>query len=101
MVRSEQAETGKRTARDYGRSSVRWPLDARILVVQPVSASGMAFNVSSGGIRVALNRELRVGMRCKLRIERNENNVTYERARVVWSQRKPDGFVYGLEFLAS
>lgn len=81
------------------RAFQRWPLDADVQVLAPVHATGIALNVSAGGLRVALDRPMTVGQRCRARIKTSETHEVIELTRIVWSRRQPDGWVVGMQFL--
>jgi len=80
-----------------GRSRRRWertPLDAEVQIMSPVAATGLALNISAGGVFVVLSRALREGQICTLSLEGQP-----EMARVAWCKRVGTGCAAGLEFL--
>lgn len=81
------------------RRSRRYPLNAEVAVIEPVSAEGIAINASAGGLRVMLDREVSEGESCLLELRFTEDRASRETARVIWAQQHPDGWVVGLEFL--
>ena len=50
------------------RKSRRYPLYGEVQVTAPERARGFVFNASSGGLRVALDREVAVGTHLELSI---------------------------------
>lgn len=80
------------------RANERYPLHADVEVLEPWSAHGVVINASDGGLRVALERELPVGLTCVVEIAVEEGK-TVEMVRVAWSRELPDGFLVGLAFV--
>jgi len=75
---------------------------------------GVAINVSSGGIRIAIDsvtadsvtadsvtpeEALRVGEAVRLRVSFPSGEETVEHGRIVWSKTFPDGSVVGVQFI--
>jgi len=81
------------------RRSRRFPLNAEVEVIEPVAAKGVTLNASAGGLRVVVDREIKTGTSCMLRVQFTAQRSSTEQARVVWSQELPDGWIIGLEFL--
>ena len=79
----------------------RWALDAEIDLVSPTRGAGLAINASVGGLRIAVDQGVPVGHVCELRVRTSQSEATTEHAKVVWSKAQPDGYVLGLEFIAS
>ena len=83
------------------RQSTRFPLNARVDVFERgANAHGVVLNASEGGLRVAIDRELREGSVIELEVRFTEERQSRERARVVWSRPQPDGWLVGLRFVA-
>ncbi|MDH5673501.1 MAG: PilZ domain-containing protein [Myxococcales bacterium] len=80
------------------REGRRFPLNADVEVLEPVSAHGVVINVSEGGMRVAIDRELQVDAMCVLEVQL-EQGKTIELARVAWVREHPDGFLVGLSLV--
>ena len=79
----------------------RWALDADIELLTPSRGAGLAINASVGGLRVAVDMGVPVDHVCTLRVRTAPDHETIEHARVVWSKTQPDGYVMGLEFIAT
>lgn len=84
-------------ARGARRASRRYNLNADVAIVTPVRTEGIAINASAGGMRIAVDAALEVGMTYEIRITTTLKTLT-ERARVVWCRECPDGFLVGLAF---
>lgn len=80
------------------RADERYPLNADVEVLEPWNAHGVVINASDGGLRIAVNRELPVGVTCVIEIAVDEGK-TVEIVRVAWSRALPDGYLAGLSFL--
>ncbi len=61
-------------------------------------AHGVVINASDGGLRVAIDCELPVGVTCVVEIAVDEGK-TVEMARVAWTRELPDGYLVGLSFV--
>jgi hypothetical protein len=83
---------GRRTAR-------RYPLNADVEILQPVTAHGVVINASQGGLRIAVNRELPLDTVCVVEVQLEEGK-TVELARVAWLRQHPDGFIAGLSYVS-
>lgn len=60
---------------------------------------GWALNVSRGGVRVILEERVELGEEYEVTIGIEEAASLNRKARVVWLQEEPDGFIVGMEFL--
>ncbi len=80
------------------RRSRRYPLNAEVEIVEPLSASGVTLNASAGGIRILIDREPPRGAECVLEVRFTTSRCSFERARVVWAREIADGWIVGLEF---
>jgi PilZ domain len=60
---------------------------------------GWALNVSRGGVRVILEERVELGEEYDVTIGIEEAAALNRKARVVWLQEEPDGFIVGMEFL--
>lgn len=80
------------------RAARRYPLSADVELVDPEGGTGVVINVSSGGLRIALDRSLPVGELCVIRVRPSDREYV-EHARVVWRHEYPDGWVLGLAFV--
>jgi PilZ domain len=80
------------------RVDERYPLNADVEVLEPWNAHGVVINASGGGLRVALDRELPVGLVCVVEVAVDEGK-TVEMVRVAWSRELPDGYLVGLAFV--
>ena len=89
-------ESGHRGAR---RQSARYPVDGHVRITRPVRAEGFLFNMSAGGLRLALNRGVATGDVVEFELRVADAPATTERARVVWSREQPDGWLVGMCFL--
>lgn len=79
------------------RSRRRWErsaIDAWVEIFSPVAATGVALNISAGGVLVALSRPLMRNQICVLALEGQP-----EMARVAWCRRMDTGCFAGLEFV--
>ncbi len=85
------------TSADPRRAAPRVPLNANVEVLAPTPASGIVLNVSTGGLRVAVDQALYIEDYCHLRIVTDDEEGCVERARVRWVKAKPDGWIVGLE----
>jgi hypothetical protein len=82
------------------RASQRYPLHADVELVEPLAATGVAINASTGGMRVAIDKALDVDALCVARIVTEAGAEIIEKARVVWTRELPDGWLVGLQFVA-
>lgn len=82
----------------HRRGSRRTAFNAAVEVMLPEVGSGVAINVSDGGLRVAVDCNLHAGDECMIRVDA-PGRPERERARVVWSQQLPDGCIAGLEIV--
>jgi len=82
------------------RQSTRYAVDGEVSVLGPVQAEGMIFNISAGGLRIAIDQEVEEGDRLDLFVRFNERKTARERAQVMWTREQPDGWVVGLRFVA-
>ena len=80
------------------RLSERFPLNADVEVLKPLSTTGVVINASDGGLRIAVGKELPVGAVCVLAV-RVDDNETVEIARVAWSRQCADGYLVGISFV--
>jgi hypothetical protein len=80
------------------RVAHRYPLHADVEVLEPWNAHGVVINASDGGLRIALDRELPVGLMCVVEIALEEGK-TVEMVRVAWSRELPDGYLVGVAFV--
>jgi hypothetical protein len=80
------------------RSDERFPLNADVEILEPISASGVVINASANGLRIAIDKQLEKGTVCVLAI-RVEDQQTIEVGRVAWSREFPDGFLVGLSLV--
>lgn len=80
------------------RANERYPLNADVEVLEPWNAHGVVINASDGGLRIALDRDLPVGVTCVIEIALDEGK-TVEMVRVAWSRALPDGYLAGVSFL--
>ncbi len=77
------------------RSAERFPLNADVEVLEPVSANGVVINASANGLRIAIDKQLEKGTVCVLAV-RVEDQQTIEVGTVVWSREFPDGHLIGI-----
>ncbi len=82
------------------RRSARYSVDGEVSVSGPVEATGILFNISAGGLRIAIDQKVERGDRLDLSVRFNETKTTHERGEVVWIREQPDGYVVGLRFVA-
>jgi hypothetical protein len=80
------------------RTSDRYPLDADVEVVEPVRAHGVVINASEGGMCIAVDSDLPLGVECVIEIALEEGK-TIETARVAWLRQLPDGYLAGVTFV--
>lgn len=80
------------------RSSERYPLNADVEVLEPLDTNGVVINASSGGLRIAIGKELPLGSICVLAVQ-IEDTETVEIARVMWSRQCTDGYLVGVSFI--
>lgn len=80
------------------RASRRYPLNADVEVVEPVTANGVVINASEGGLRVALDRDVPLDVVCVLEVS-VDGGKTVEMAKVVWVRSEPDGCLAGFEYV--
>ena len=76
----------------------RYPLNADVEVLEPWNAHGVVINASEGGLRIAVDRDLPVGITCVIEVSADEGK-TVEMVRVAWSRALPDGYLAGVSFL--
>ena len=79
------------------RSANRFAVNADAEFLEPVRAHGVVINASEGGLRVAVDCELPIGVVCVVEITTSAGK-TVEMVNVVWSRAHPDGYLVGLEF---
>jgi len=82
----------------HRRSSRRLPANAAVEILDPRPGTGATLNISTGGLRVAIDCELCPGDVCLLSID-DPTRPAVERARVVWAHPLPDGCIAGLQLL--
>ncbi|MBT8468749.1 MAG: PilZ domain-containing protein, partial [Deltaproteobacteria bacterium] len=88
-----ELDSGRSRSDHLGRSRRRWertPLDANVQIWSPVAATGLALNISAGGVFVTVSRALREGQVCTLSLEGQP-----EMARVAWCKRVGTGCIAG------
>jgi hypothetical protein len=67
-------------------------------ILEPVSASGVTIHAARGDLRVAVDRLLRAGERCLVRLA-EESSDRLTRVRVRWVREVRDGCIAGLEVI--
>jgi len=80
------------------RMAPREWMEAPLDVLGPHPGSGSVLDISSTGLRAAMNRHLHVGQRCLLRIFSKRNGEAFRWVRVVWSERTANGCLVGMQF---
>lgn len=83
---------------DGPRESRRFALNADVHFLQPEGTTGVTLDANATGMRVIVDSPMEVGSRCIAVVALADGDETHERARVVWSERSPRGWVVGLEF---
>lgn len=81
------------------RRARRYPLNAEVTVIEPVSTRGFTLNASAVGMRIVVDHQIPEGECCLIELRFTEDRLSQETAQVVWAQEHPDGWVIGLEFL--
>jgi hypothetical protein len=98
MERSENAEPAELRP-SYRRNARRWPLQAEVEILEPVTGRGVAINGSALGMRIAVDCPLAEGLRCRILTRFGPGLEREENARVVWVLELRDGWIAGLELL--
>lgn len=80
------------------RASRRYPLHADVEVLDPLHAHGVVINASDGGLRIAVDAALPIGVVCVLEVKSADGD-TVEMARVAWVRELRDGFLVGMSFV--
>jgi len=80
------------------RAAERFPLNADVEILEPISANGVVINASATGLRIAIDKQLDKDTVCVLAI-RVEDNQTIEVGRVAWSREFPDGYLVGISLV--
>jgi hypothetical protein len=62
---------------------------------------GWTLNVSRGGVRVIVERELELGDVFEVTVGLAEARPLVRQGRVVWFQEEADGFIAGIAFVAT
>jgi hypothetical protein len=83
---------------DARRRSQRECSHADVEFLSPVTAEGVALNISEGGLRVAVYDEIPADAECLVKVRLEDDRQVERQARVVWSRKVADGWVLGLEF---
>jgi hypothetical protein len=78
------------------RRSHRWPLHARVMLLAPVRAEGVALNASADGARIAVNCALHAGERVMLRVSFESGYKRVLEGTVVWTKTASDGTIAGV-----
>ena len=86
-------------AQDDGpRASRRFALSADVTFLQPANTVGVALDANATGMRVVVDTPIAVGARCIAVVQLADGGETHERAKVIWTERSPQGWMIGLEF---
>jgi len=86
------------------RGGARHEVSARVTLKAPsgVELEGWALNVSRGGVRVILEKNVELGAQFEVTMSGVGNDDESPRVgRIVWVQEEPDGVVVGIEFRES
>jgi PilZ domain len=62
---------------------------------------GWTLNVSRGGVRVIVERELELGDLFEVTVGLAQSSPLVRQGRVVWFQEEADGFIAGIAFVAA
>lgn len=83
------------------RGGPRREVTERVHLVGPnlKNREGWALNISRGGVRVILEERVELGEEYEATIGIEDSAQLNRRARVVWVQEEPDGYIVGLEFI--
>ncbi len=81
------------------RASGRRPFEAVIEVYEPNPGTGVTINASDGGLRVAVDCELRPEDVVLLAVREAGRPERLECARVAWSLELRDGWIAGLQLI--
>jgi hypothetical protein len=79
------------------RDSHRWPLNARVTLLEPMPAEGVGLNASQSGARIAMNCSLRAQERVVMCVTFDSGYQRVLAGRVVWTRPTNDGTIAGVE----
>jgi len=97
MRREIRREVSERvTLRDSADSA-----DSAAGTDRPGTFEGWTLNVSRGGVRVIVEREVMLGEVFDVTVGVADESPLARQGRVVWLQEEADGFIVGLAFIAS
>ena len=80
------------------RQARRWPLNAEVEFLAPAGVQGITLNVSRGGLRLAVNRQVEIGALCLARIYTEGAFEAIESMEIVWRRQAVDGWLLGARF---
>ena len=81
------------------RRTARYMLHGEVTVTAPIEAQGFVFNVSAGGMRIALDAAVEVGSILELTVRLTDDAHSVETGEVVWCRELPDGWLLGIRFI--
>jgi hypothetical protein len=87
---------------DEMRREIRREVSERVTLeggVEPVE--GWTLNVSRGGVRVIVEREVALGEVFDVTVGMADASPLARQGRVVWFQEEADGFIVGIAFVAT
>lgn len=89
------------TRKKDNRSNSRVPFDSKLIVnsscLNGGISSGWSLNISSGGMRIMVDKKLSVGEIVSMRVEKIKKWRQF-RGRVVWVKHTLDGCIAGISF---
>ncbi len=84
------------------RKSVRREVSDRVtLKGSRGSQDGWALNITRGGVRVIVEREVELGEVVDITVGLEDDSPLVRQGRVVWIQEEADGFIAGIAFLGN
>jgi PilZ domain len=93
--------TGLRRATELRREIRREVSERVTLKGRDSSLDGWSLNVSRGGVRVIVEREVPLGELFDVTIGVADASPLARQGRVVWFQEEADGFIVGIAFVGS
>jgi len=84
------------------RREIRREVSERVLLAGgPVPMEGWTLNLSRGGVRLIVEREVALGDVFDVTVGTADASPLVRQGRVVWLQEEADGFIVGLAFVAT
>ena len=83
---------------DHRRKTPRFPYHAEVEIKSDPPVRGVSLDVSAGGMRLSVDKDLKVGAVCDVVI-RAPRSISRDKVKVVWQEPGQEANLVGLEFL--